>query len=121
MLRRRQMYESAGWLIQPIRSWTTWSAGSRRSRSARAACPPWAEWPSVIESLAPPAQPDVGGPRRASTAARSAGLASGAMTWISIACSVATGLLDPDRRYHWAEPRRTAGRTFGWAHNHAEA
>ena len=77
-------------LIQPIRDWTACRAGRSCERRARVAWPPRAACPSMDESRGPPTQPDSGGPSTASTAARSAGEASGPMTWRSITASLAT-------------------------------
>ena len=50
-------------LIQPMRDWTAWRAGSSWERRDLVACPPRAACPSVPESRGPPTQPDSGGPR----------------------------------------------------------
>ncbi len=97
------MYASAGSLMWPTRSWTALSAGSSRSRLARAACPPYATCPSVAGSRGPPAQPPAFAPRRSSTAARSAGDGGGAMTCRSIGPSVR-----PARASHPRGPPTTA-------------
>src|SRR5947208_2606318 len=56
------MWLSAPRLTQPTRPAAAFSAGSRRSRRARAAWPPRATCPSRAMSRAPPSQPDRAGP-----------------------------------------------------------
>ena len=71
-------------LIQPIRDWTAWSAGSSWERRDLVAWPA-ARGVPVRARVARPTDPArLGRPRTASTAARSAGDASGPMTCRSI-------------------------------------
>src|ERR1700685_1368387 len=68
---------SAPSVIHPKRRCTAWSAGSSRLREDRPSSrPPDADWLTTAASRSPPSHCDRGGPRHASTAARSSSVGS---------------------------------------------